>query len=80
MKNENQKLKIIYLIEILTKYTDENHLLNASQIISKLDEYGIKAERKSIYSDIALLSDSGILDVEQVSGRNGGFHILSRKF
>ncbi len=80
MRNENQKLKIIYLIEILTKYTDENHTLNASQIIEKLNAYGVQAERKSIYSDIALLSYSGILDVEQISGRNGGFHVLSRKF
>lgn len=80
MKNENQKLKIVYLIEILTKYTDEEHLLNSSQIIEKLKAYGIEAERKSIYSDIALLADSGILDIEQVNGRNGGFHVLGRKF
>lgn len=80
MKNENQKLKIIYLIEILTKYTDENHLLTASEIIKKLRNYGIEAERKSIYSDISAISESGILDIEQVSGRNGGVHILSRKF
>ena len=80
MKGENQKLKIVYLIEILTKYTDEDHLLNATQIIDKLKAYGIEAERKSIYSDIQLLCDNNILDVEQVSGRYGGFHVLSRKF
>ena len=80
MKSENQKLKLYYLIEILTKYTDEEHILNATQIIEKLKAYGIEAERKSIYSDINLLSDSGILDIEQISGRNGGVHVLSRKF
>ncbi len=80
MKNENQKLKIIYLNEILTKYTDETHLLNASEIIKKLNAYGIEAERKSIYSDISAIADSGILDIEQVNGRNGGAHVLSRKF
>ena len=80
MRGENQKLKIVYLIEILTKYTDEDHLLNATQIIEKLKSYGIEAERKSIYSDIQLLVDNNILDVEHVSGRYGGFHVLSRKF
>ena len=80
MKSENQKLKILYLIDILTKYTDEEHLLNATQIIEKLKVYGITAERKSIYSDINMLTDSGILDVEHVGGRNGGFHVLGRKF
>lgn len=80
MKSENQKLKLIYLIDILTKYTDEEHSLNASEIIEKLKSYGIKAERKSIYSDIQILSDSDILDIDQVSGRNGGFRVLGRKF
>ncbi len=80
MKTENQKLKIIYLMEILSKYTDEEHLLNANEIIEKLKVYGINAERKSIYSDISLLSESGLLDIEQISGRNGGFHVLSRRF
>lgn len=80
MKSENQKLKIVYLAEILSKYTDEEHLLNASEIIEKLKDYGITAERKSIYNDINLLSDSGLLDIEHVGGRNGGFHVLSRKF
>lgn len=80
MKGENQKLKLIYLIEILTKYTDEEHLLNATEIIAKLHSYGIDAERKSVYSDIKLLVDNKILDIEQVSGRYGGFHVLNRKF
>lgn len=80
MKYENQKLKILYLIDILSKYTDEEHLLNATQIINKLKKYGVSAERKSIYSDINLLCDADILDIEHVGGRNGGFHVLSRKF
>lgn len=80
MKGEKQKLKVVYLIEILTKYTDEEHLLNATQIIEKLKAYGVEAERKSIYSDIQLLCDNNILDVEQIPGRYGGFHVLSRKF
>ncbi len=80
MKSENQKLKILYLVDILSKYTDEDHLLNATQIINKLQKYGVTAERKSIYSDINLLCDADILDIEHVGGRNGGFHVLSRKF
>lgn len=80
MKTENQKLRIIYLIDILTKYTDEDHLLNSTQIIEKLKAYGIEAERKTVYSDINALIDGGILDIEQVGGRHGGVHVLSRKF
>jgi predicted DNA-binding transcriptional regulator YafY len=80
VKIENQKLRILYIIEILTRYTDEQHLLSAAQIIDKLKAYGLEAERKTVYSDINALIDGGILDVEQIGGRNGGFHVLSRTF
>ena len=81
MKTENQKLRILYLIEILTKYTDEDHILNSTQIIEKLKTiYGLDVERKTIYSDVNNLIDAEVLDIEQVGGRKGGFHVLSRKF
>ena len=80
MKSENQKLKIMYLKEILERETDEEHLLNTTEIIKRLEKYGIKAERKSIYSDINALVEGAILDISQETGRNGGFKVLSRDF
>lgn len=80
MKTENQKLRIIYLIEILTKYTDEKHYLNATQIMGKLKEYGIDAERKTVYADINALEENNILDIDRMGGRNGGFRVLNRNF
>lgn len=58
-KSENQKLKILYLIDILKRYTDENHVINTSEIIQKLAANDIKAERKSIYNDIEMLRKYG---------------------
>ena len=49
---ENQKLKLLVLKQIFETETDENHPLNAQQLIELLAKYGIRAERKSIYSDI----------------------------
>ena len=80
MKQENQKLKILYLKEILSRQTDEEHNLNTSELIKILDKYGIKAERKSIYSDINALIENSILDISQETGRNGGFRVLNREF
>ncbi len=80
MKNENQKLKLLYLRDILMRETDEEHCLSASQIEKKLDKLGIRSERKSIYSDINTLCDAGLLDVERTKGKNGGFRVLSRDF
>lgn len=44
-----------------------------------LQKYGIKAERKSIYSDIDLLSDFG-LDVICEKGRSNKYFVGSRDF
>ena len=55
MRNSKQKLKLLYLIQIFDEYTDEEHGITMSEIIKKLDDNGIKAERKSIYDDIEQL-------------------------
>lgn len=59
-RSENQKLKLLYLIDILREETDESHALSMAEIIEKLAANGVKAERKSLYDDIALLSEYGI--------------------
>ena len=58
-KRENQKQKLIRLLEILMRETDEEHGLSMSEIISRLSEYGIAAERKSIYDDFLILEELG---------------------
>ncbi len=59
-RNENGKQKLIRLIEILMRYTDEEHGLTMAEIIEKLSAYGIGAERKSIYDDFLVLEELGI--------------------
>lgn len=79
-KGSNQKSKILYLIRILWEQTDEEHPLNAAELIEKLEGYGIKAERKSIYDDIQRLQEFGI-EVFQKRGRgNSGYYLATRTF
>ena len=47
-----QKEKSFVVLQYLLKYTDENHVATAYDIISFLEECGIYAERRSIYRDI----------------------------
>lgn len=56
----NQKNKILYIMKILLEKSDENHKLTVVDIIKELENYGISAERKSIYSDIEYLKDFGL--------------------
>lgn len=39
----NQKLKLIYLMKILSEKTDETHSITMQEIISSLADYGISA-------------------------------------
>lgn len=78
-KNAHQKLKLLYLAKILTEKTDENNRLTMDELIAALAQFGIEAERKSIYDDIAALQDFG-MDIMMQRGRNGGYYIASREF
>lgn len=80
MAAQSQKLKILYLMQILTEETDEKHSMTAQDLCNKLDmRYGILAERKSIYSDIEILQKFGI-DIVQQKGKNPGYYVGSRQF
>ena len=78
-KSEGQKLKLLYLKKFLEEQTDENHPANTERILEYLASHDIKAERKSIYSDIACLQDFG-MDVVHQPGRGGGYYLASREF
>ncbi len=79
MAGQSQKLKILYLMKILLTRTDEDHLLSAKDLCDALSEYGIQAERKSIYADVEALQDYG-LDIIQQRGKNPGYYIGERDF
>ena len=70
-KQEGQKSKLLTLLRILEQKTDEEHLLNVPQLVQLLEQQGILAERKSIYSDIDTLRSLGF-DVQLQRGRGGG--------
>ncbi|MCM1256432.1 MAG: WYL domain-containing protein [Roseburia sp.] len=78
-KSYHQKLKILYIAQMLLEKSDEEHLLTTKDLISGLLEYGILAERKSIYSDIEALTEYG-MDIVKEEGRMGGYYIASRQF
>lgn len=79
-KSSNQKLKLLYILKILSEQTDEDHCMSAAQLIEELAGYDIKAERKSIYDDMNQLIDFGY-DIILVKSRvNGGYYMASRDF
>lgn len=77
---QDKKKKLIAVMQILLERTDEKHTLTATDICKILDDnYGISAERKSIYTDVEVLQDMGV-DILQNKGSNPGYYIGSREF
>ena len=79
-KSANQKLKLLYLLKILTEQSDEEHCMSAQALIDALEEYDIKAERKSIYDDIAQLIDFGYDIILVKAKTGGGYYLAGREF
>ena len=69
----------VRLIEILMRESDASHGLSMPEIISALAEYGITAERKSIYDDIITLGEMGF-DVITLPTRPPKYTLASRHF
>lgn len=76
---KNSKLKLLYLKEIFERYSDEENVLNAVDIVAYLEDYGIFCERKSVYKDIEILTDYG-LDIIKTSKPKTGYFLASRQF
>lgn len=79
-RSAKQKLKLLYLVKILTEQSDEEHCLSAQALIDALAAYDIKAERKSVYDDIAQLIDFGYDIVLVKSKTGGGYYLAGRDF
>ncbi len=78
-KSDNQKLKILYILDYLQKNSHQDHPVGAAELLAMLGQHGIACERKTIYSDIAALQDFGV-DIISLPGRKGGYYIASREF
>ena len=79
-KSDNQKTKILYIMDYLERNSREDHLVRAGELIAMLDrEHNISCDRKTIYSDIAALQEYGV-DIVSIPGKSGGYYVASRNF
>ncbi len=78
-RSGSQKLKLLVLYRTLLERTDEEHPMTVPELITALEEQGIKAERKSIYDDMEALRVFG-LDVQSRKGSSPGWFVGERLF
>jgi len=67
-------------MRIFQEQTDEVHPISMSEILSKLEAYGVSAERKSIYSDLEALRLFGMDIIKEQRNRNSYYYLGSRQF
>ncbi len=74
--NKNRLLK---LLNIFIKYTDEEHFLSMQDIITLLEQEDIFVSRKAVYDDIKVLRENGY-DIEIIKGKQMKYHLLNHTF
>ena len=79
-KSTNQKLKLLYLAKIFFEETDESHGLTMAELISRLKEADISADRKTIYLDLDELRQFGLDILSYPDGKTTRYHLASREF
>lgn len=76
----NTKARLLYVQKLLEQYSDEEHPLTTSNIISMLsDQYGISTHRITLKTDIDTLQSYGV-DIEVINSSQNKYYIASRQF
>ncbi len=79
-KGTNQKLKLYYLSQIMVQRTDDDHMITMPEIQLALAEYGVTADRKSLYDDLHQLSVLGIEVIGEKIGKDYFYHVGAKQF
>lgn len=75
----NQKLKLLLVLDLLVRQSDENNPVDIEQILLFLKNHGIVCERKSVYNDISILKEFGY-DILHTKTPKNGYFLASREF
>ena len=79
-RGTNQKFKLYRLAQIMVERTDEEHYITMPEIMAALGEYGVTADRKSIYTDLRDLEVLGIEVEGEPVGNRYHYHVVDRPF
>lgn len=79
-RDSSQKRKLLVLADIFRSETDEEHCLSIPELIRRLNDAGIAAERKSLYSDIETLTVYGMDIVKTGGSKATAYYLAERDF
>ena len=79
-RSAGHKLALLYIYDYLMTKTDEDHPVNAAGLRRMLESHGLSEDRRTIYSDIAILEEFGLDILKTDNTKTGGWYVASRKF
>lgn len=80
MTENNQKIKLLRILEYLRSESNEGKPLSTSQIISYLNSIHISCERRTLYKDMEMLIESGANIVKTELGRENAYYMNEVSF
>lgn len=78
-KQRNQKIKLLYLLDILRNETDESNHLTTNALIERLGQKGISVDRKTLYEDIKCLNANGY-EILKDRNKSNEYYVVDRPF
>lgn len=78
--SENKKLALLYLKDLFLERTDKTHFVRMPEILAYLEERNIFVDRRTVYTNISLLNQSGFEIVGIAEKGNYKYHHPSRLF
>ena len=80
MAENNQKIKLLRIMEFLRAESAEGKPISTSQIISYLNNIHISCERRTLYKDMDMLIESGANIVKTELGRENAYYMNEVSF
>lgn len=77
-RSANQAVKLMIIRDYLLSHTNENHWVTSKDIIAHLASHGIRADRKTIFTDIDRLEFDYGMDIER--GGRKGYRVAKPQF
>lgn len=76
----DSKGRILFLLELLRRETDEEHPLSTQEIVEQVRAAGYSANRRTVRDDIDLLTEMGTDIIPVKTGHSNSFFIGAREF
>ena len=82
MKQGNaSKIKLVKILEILCRDSDEENYIDSTEILEKLASMGIECDRRTLYGDVKVLNNFGYEVLSEKSpGKPNRYCVVNRSF